>query len=72
MWLSKNKTTITTLTEFTDDIYTAIENNQLTASVFIDFTKAFDQINHTILLEKIFFFCFFRLDFKIFQKLSKL
>ena len=63
----KNKSTITTLTEFTDDIYTAIENNNLTASIFIDFTKAFDRINHKILLEKLKFFAFSDPTLKFFE-----
>ena len=40
---------ITTVTEY---IRTAIENKQLDQSCFIDLQKAFDTLNHEILLQK--------------------
>ena len=36
-----------------DDIYTNINCQQLTYAIFIDFRKAFDSINHEILLLKL-------------------
>ena len=36
-----------------DDIYSNINNQQITFSIFIDFRKAFDSINHEILLRKL-------------------
>ncbi len=54
----KNKSTMTALIDFTDEIYTSIENNHPFISVFIDFQKAFDRLNHSILLHKLSFFGF--------------
>ena len=36
-----------------EDVTDAIEKNSTTAGVFIDFKKAFDTVNHSILLEKL-------------------
>ena len=49
----KNNSTTSTTSEMLDDIYRNINNQQLTYSVFIDFRKAFDSINHKILLKKL-------------------
>ena len=46
------RSTITTVAEFTDDIYQALENKQVTTALFVDFRKAFDCIHHTRLLRK--------------------
>ena len=54
----KDKSTISAVQNFTDDIFTAIENNHLTISTFIDFQKAFDRLNHSILLDKFKYFGF--------------
>lgn len=40
----------TALAKILDDILIAIDNNQLTALVLLDFSKAFDTINHKVLL----------------------
>ena len=49
----KNNSTTSTTAAMLDDIYTNINNQQLTYSIFIDFRKAFDSINHKILLKKL-------------------
>ena len=36
-----------------DDIYSNINHQQITYSIFIDFRKALDSIHHVILLEKL-------------------
>ena len=54
----KNKSTISTIAEFTDDIHHATEKNQFTLTAFIDLSKAFDRLDHNILLHKLKFFGF--------------
>ena len=49
----KNHSTTSTTAEVLDDIYSNINNHQLTYATFIDFRKAFDSINHNILLKKL-------------------
>ena len=44
--------TTSTRAKLTDDIYSAINNSELTLAVFIDFKKAFDTLDHNILLLK--------------------
>ena len=36
-----------------DNLREAIDNNLYTCGVFIDFSKAFDTVNHKILLKKL-------------------
>ena len=43
----------TALTKLTDNLYKEIDSGNLTGMVFIDFKKAFDLVNHNILLEKL-------------------
>ena len=38
---------------FTDKILSAMDKGELTGAVFIDLTKAFDTVNHSILLSKL-------------------
>merc|ERR1711913_105015 len=40
------------LVEITDRIKRALDNKDLTCGIFIDLTKAFDTVNHNILLQK--------------------
>ena len=40
------------IAEITDNLKTAIDNNLYTCGVFLDFAKAFDTVNHNILLQK--------------------
>ena len=45
--------TETTLLKLVNDISKAADNNMVTASVMFDFTKAFDRVNHPILIAKL-------------------
>ena len=48
-----NHSTITALLNISDDIYDALDDSELTIMVLIDFSKAFDTINHRILYAKL-------------------
>ena len=41
-----------TVAQFTDDIMLELNKNNCTLATFIDFRKAFDTVNHSILLSK--------------------
>lgn len=49
----KSHSTTLALIEITDNLLTAIDNGLYTCGIFIDFSKAFDTINHDILLSKL-------------------
>ena len=41
------------LIEIVDNIKTAIDDNKFVCGIFLDLTKAFDTVNHKILLDKL-------------------
>ena len=53
MALGKKHSTDHALIELIDQIRFAIDNNHMTCGIFVDLSKAFDTVNHKILLEKL-------------------
>ena len=49
----KGKSTISTVALLIDDILMGLNNKKFSIAAFIDLKKAFDTINHTILLKKL-------------------
>ena len=49
----KNHSTYMAALKFVDDIVCNLDNRASTVALFIDLSKAFDTINHSILLKKI-------------------
>lgn len=52
------KGTLSLLEEFADEIYSAFEKNLISCALFFDLTKAFDTLDHNILLRKLYLFGF--------------
>ena len=48
----KNHAAISTVAIFTDELYNAINSKKFSLATFIDFSKAFDTVNHSILIKK--------------------
>ncbi|XDV21785.1 hypothetical protein PO909_026805, partial [Leuciscus waleckii] len=46
--------TTTALLKFTNDILSAADSNMLTGAIFIDLSKAFDMVDHYLLLDKLY------------------
>ena len=51
-----NHSTVSTTALYINDIYEAMNNDELTISVYIDAMKAFDTVNHNILIKKLEYF----------------
>ena len=49
----KSYSTITPLIDSTDKWYDNINDKQLNSTIFLDLKKAFDTVNHAILIEKL-------------------
>ena len=49
----KFHSTITALLKITDDIFENIQDQEITFMIFLDFSKAFDTVNHRLLIEKL-------------------
>ena len=53
MGLEKKNSTVYALAQITENIRKSIDNGKYGCGIFIDLRKAFDTVNHTILLTKL-------------------
>ena len=49
----KDHSTVKKIGDLTDDLYIAMNNQEVTTAVFIDSKKAFDTVSHNILIQKL-------------------
>ena len=52
----KNKFTYLAIIYLLDKLVSALEKGEIVIGIFIDHRKAFDTVDHTILLEKLYFY----------------
>ena len=52
----KKHCTFMAILELTNKIFDSFEKNEFTIGIFIDLKKAFDTVNHSILLDKLNFY----------------
>lgn len=60
----KNHSTNMALLHLVDKVTSALENNEFACSIFLDFSKAFDTINHNIILAKLYKYGFQDITYK--------
>ena len=51
----KNCSTLNSIVNLTNDVFESINNGEYTIAAFIDLKKAFDTVNHKILLKKLYY-----------------
>ena len=66
----KNRSTSHATLKLANDISSALKNNEMCCTIFLDLAKAFDTVNHSILLGKLEKFGFRDYLLKMVQKLS--
>ena len=49
----RDRSTTQSIVKLTDSLFTAINNQEISIAIFIDLKKAFDTVNHSILLRKL-------------------
>ena len=54
----KGRSTVTQLLNFVDNLYSNYDSNIASACIYFDFQKAFDRVDHDILLNKLILFGF--------------
>ena len=53
------------LTDLLDKAYDAIDQNRVLLTTFLDFSKAFDTVDHEITLKKMYYYSFRALEHQI-------
>ena len=53
IWNTTNHSCQPALTKIIDDWLSAIKENKITVSLFLDFSKAFDLVDHSLLIHKL-------------------